>query len=490
MSRVGLFAAIVAAANVACIYGLPAEIDLTHRGTFTLAPQTRNLLASLREPVEVTLLAPARPTTAGEHNFNNAALMLCDLLELCREVQPLVHVEQLDATDSAAARALQERFPDAVAPCVLVRYGPPDSTNHDVLFARDLAQYQAANAHRLDLVEFSGEQAFVAALTRLMSGKKQVKLYIVTGHGELALDDAKADSRYGIGLLADPLRAVDGELAPLDLTLEPRVPHDAGLVVVAGGQRPWNSAEAEKLGQYLRRGGKALVLIDLNFDRARHAPAPSGLEELLSEFGVAAGEDRVITRGFTGQFEIASPARPAEGDHALVRSLPQAPLTLFECRSLRSSTGLRQLATRLIPLLISHAAPRAWADGDFERQGQPEPGGANDSDGPVTMAVAVERTQGETPAPALVVVGDAEFVSNRVLSGPDGRVNTSFVLACVNWLRGRKELWGDIPPRRHEGYRLAGSPDDHRGLVWKTSLILVSLIASAGITVWTSRRRG
>ncbi len=284
------------------------------------------------------------------------------------------------------------------------------------------------------------------------------------------------------------LRDLDCELKPLDLSAVARVPHDASLVLIPGGEKAWSETEAEKLGMYLRQGGKALVLVELTFDSRLNRPAPIGLEDLLSEFGVAVGNDRVVTRGFTGQIEAASLALPAGGDHPLVRSLPQSPLTLFECRSLMSSAGVRQIASRVVPLLVSHAAPRAWAEGDFDSPQAPQPGGPNDCDGPVAMAVAVERRSEAGAVPALVVVGDAEFLSNRVLAGPAGRVNSSFVLSCINWLRGRRELLGDIPPRRHEGYRLSGSPDDLRGLVWKSSLALWALIATAGVTVWTTRR--
>ncbi len=106
-----------------CIYGLPGQIDLTRRGSFTLAPQTRNLLASLRTPVEVTVLAPGIPKTALEHNFRNAAEMFSDLLEDCRRIQPLLHVQELDPTESAAARQLQQQFPDLLPPCVLITFG-------------------------------------------------------------------------------------------------------------------------------------------------------------------------------------------------------------------------------------------------------------------------------------------------------------------------------------------------------------------------------
>jgi hypothetical protein len=92
--------------------------------------------------------------------------------------------------------------------------------------------------------------------------------------------------------------------------------------------------------------------------------------------------------------------------------------------------------------------------------------------------------------PVLVAVGDAEFIENRAVSDPRGRSGQSFALAALNWLRGRRDLLGDIPPRRNEGYRLPGTAQEQRGLVWKSTLFLSALILTAGATVWVSRRDG
>jgi ABC-type uncharacterized transport system involved in gliding motility auxiliary subunit len=485
-----VFLAAIAGMNVLCHCCLPAQIDLTRGKTFSLAPQTRNLLASLREPVDVIVLAPTVAKTAGEHHFHNAAVMFAGLLETCRQAQPRIHFQELDPLENAAARQLLQEFPDVAPPCVLIAHGPPGSRSHEVLFARDLAEFRAGPDRRLAAVDFFGEQALAGALARLTGDSRPATIYVTTGHGELALDDADPESRRGMGVLAAQLRDVGCDVRSLDFAEAARVPYDATFVLVAGGEVSWNETELEKLSHYLRQGGKALVLADLNYDSRQLRVVPTGLEELLSEFGVAVGDDRVVTLGFTGQVEVGSPAVPAAGDHPLVRALPPAPLTLYECRSLRSSTVPRQSPTKIVPLLVSQPAPRAWAEGEFGPAQSWEPGGESDTDGPVAMAVAVERRQEGEPEPALVVVGDAEFVANRVLGEPSGRASSSFVISCVNWLRGRRELLGDMPPRRHEGYRLSGTPEEQRGLVWKSSLVLCSLIATAGATVWVSRRHG
>jgi hypothetical protein len=484
-----LFLSILAAINCLALYGLPAQIDLTRHGTFTLAPQTRNLLASLPSPLDVTLLAPENPKTVGERNFQSAAIMFRELLETCRQIQPLVRVREFDPETNEAARQLLRQYPDVASPCVLLTFGSETAGGHEILSARDLADIRSAEGGRT-AVEFLGEQALAAAIRRLTSGRQQALFYVVTGHGELALDDADPDSRRGLGALARQLDELDCRLQPLDLDAAPRVPADADLVIVAGGQQRWNSAATERLANYVRRGGKGLVLVDLNSDSQTHQPVPTGLEALLSEFGVEVGTDRIITRGFTGSIDAASQGLPASGGHPLVRSLSNVPLTLFECRSLKLSTGLRSRATNVTPILVSHPAPRAWAEGDLNSHAVPEPGGANDSNGPVMMAVAVERRLADGAAPALVIVGDSEFAANRMLAGPEGRASSGFLLSSLNWLRGRRELLSDVPPRRHDSYRLTGTADDHRGLVWKSSLALWALIATAGVTVWTTRRIG
>ncbi|MSR60511.1 MAG: hypothetical protein EXS05_23195 [Planctomycetaceae bacterium] len=467
---------------------LPEQVDLTHKRAFTLAPQTQNLLTSLADPVEITILAPREPKTAADRAFAQAAVMFRDLVDLYRQVQPSLVVREWDPRTSADARRLLQLYPDVTTPCVVVRQGHGENSRHEVLHARDLAEVRIARGERPPVVEFFGEQALTAALARLTSGRKQMVVYVLTGHGELSLDDDEPASRQGLGVLAAQWRELDIELRSLDLRAAQHVPVDADLVLLAGGEQPFATDEVAALSRYWAHGGKGLVLCELNYDPQIGGPAGSALESVLADYGLLAGTDRVIMPGVTGSIEAAAPGLPAAGDHPLVRSLSPASVLLYECRSVRSLTQVSHTALRVTPILVSHPAPQAWADGDFSPGVEPEPGGERDLPGPVAMAQAVERRKGDLAQPVLVVVGDAEFISNRSLSQPSGRSGSSFALACLNWLRGRKDLLGDIPPRRNEGYLLPGTPEEQRGLVWKPTLLLSALIVSAGTMVWLSRR--
>ena len=98
--------------------------------------------------------------------------------------------------------------------------------------------------------------------------------------------------------------------------------------------------------------------------------------------------------------------------------------------------------------------------------------------GPVSMAVAIENREDR---PLAVIVGDAEFAGNRVLNSPDGRSGYVFLQSALNWLRDRPDLLGDIPARHHEPYRLAGTSEQHRQLVWIPLMMLLAFTGTGGI---------
>lgn len=482
-----LLVAGLGAINFAVARMLPASWDLTHQGSFTLAPQTTKVLATITAPVEVTLLASRDARTTGDRAFQQTAAMCRELLELYRHACPALVVRELDPAENAEARQLQQMFPDVTVPSLVMRYGTGTDLRHEVLRQRDLVEMRNVEGSHVPAVDFLGEQALTAALSRLVSGRRQTIVYVLTGHGELALDDAAPNSSRGMGTLRQHLKQVDCELRPLDLRHIPHIPKDADLLLLAGPEQPLSEAETSRLRSFLLHGGRALCLFDFVYDPLTKSVPDTGLEALLAEYGVLLGKDRVITHGFTGQVDIASPAIPSGADHPLVRSLPTSALTLLECRSVRMLMSPDGSSQRATPVLLSYDAPRAWSESDSQPGHAPQPGGDGDIAGPIAMALAVERSTEVPSVPVCVVVGDAEFASNKALTGSQGRQGYSFLVASVNWLRGRKLLLGDIPPRHHEPYRLAGDASVHRGLVWKSTLVLVAFLITAGATVWTTR---
>ena len=102
-----------------------------------------------------------------------------------------------------------------------------------------------------------------------------------------------------------------------------------------------------------------------------------------------------------------------------------------------------------------------------------------DLPGPIPLAVAVERGVPQTldmqlGSSKLVVIGDADFVSNGSISGS----NADFFLHTLDWLVDRNDFI-DIPERKIEHVRVVLSDKSLKNTFWWyvcTPPILVLLV--------------
>ncbi len=486
---------VVAASLVAVNWGVgiiaPQSWDMTDQRRLTLSSQSRDVLARLDGTVTVTLFTESEVRTTRAQSFDRAAAMLIDLLRQYQQYAEHFRVERITSDNSAVGLKLQQRFPNLFAPCVLIRYELPNGDErHEVLRHEDLAEFFGAPEGRVAAVDFFAEQTVTAALARLADGEPPTVVYCLTGHGELSLDAEGEDSTRSVSELAAYLQSAGIELRPLDLVSATHVPADADVVWLAGPQTEFDAADAAKLETYFKHGGSGLLLFDLIQDHHSGAVQPTGFDGLLRRQGVLLGDDYVVTTTFDNRLSTAARALSAGGDHSLARALPRASLDFLQARSVRLLPETAAPHARCTPLLLSQEAPQCWAETDVVSRKLAEWNAGQDLPGPVSLAVAVERLDRNLPEPMLVVAGDAEFASNRGMHGPGQYGAEMFVLRSLHWLAGKKRAMQDIPSRRRRPYQLAGTPQEQRGMVWKTVLFLSALISTAGATVWTIRRNG
>lgn len=460
----------------------PATIDLTRSRGLTLSPQLIEQLAQLPGPVEVTIVAPARPRTVAEQAFQIAAGRLRDLVERCQAENPRLRLRWLDPEADSAARQLAADVPQLVIPGVVIRGTSETDPRAEVLQLGQLATL-ATGAQQSPLMDFLGEQALVGALQRLRGTRAHPVIHVLTGHGELSLDDDDETSAWGVARFAQILRQQGCEVRPLDLSATGRVPTGAALVIVAGPQTALSAPEAEALRTYWKLGGRGLVLLEQNSGPSGSRP----LEDLLGEFGVRVQDDRLVTTGYTGVVELASPVLPARGEHRLQRLLPPAPLVVRDARSVRQQVGVEVLPYEFIPLWVSHAVPRAWGETDLVTS-QAQYDADRDLPGPVSVGCAVERRVGSQTEPVLAVLGDSELISNRALTGDRGTATSAGLSVLIQWLVDRDVAESAIPAQRVVAARLTSSPADLQRAVWGTALVLLTGCAVLGFTTWLQTR--
>lgn len=348
-------------------------------------------------------------------------------------------------------------------------------------------------------------------LTNKLAQLSQVDVavaYFLQGHGEYAIDGSKA----GFFEAANRLKDQNYTVAPLNLADTATVPPDADVLIIAGAQKELFENEIIAVRDYLESGGSVLILID--------PQAKTGLEILMSQWGVVPENTIVIDTSGGGQLVGLGPAAPLVtiyGDHPITSAFENGRSFYPVARPLQ----IREVSNvQETPLLFtnqsSHAQPITEGELSVDAEKPPE--------GPFSLGVALTRpaivdvsdgakdtasetataegttTEGETPEAAteetgdktaapkesrMVVIGNSSFATDGLFSQ---QLNGDVFLNSVTWLSKIDNPVLSIQPKEATNRRFNLSVQQQ---IWLTLLALV-IFPLAGIvgagTLWARRR--
>jgi gliding motility-associatede transport system auxiliary component len=278
-----------------------------------------------------------------------------------------------------------------------------------------------------DPVGYPSERNITSALLRL-SRERAVRVYFTVGHGEI---DLASEADVGYAGVAALLRNQGFEPQALVGPAASEVPADADLVVVGAPERDFLPEELAVLERYLAGGGRLLVLADAG----QHSNVYS---ELLPRWGFELDDAVVLDQAASPLLKDPTPV------NLLVHLFaPYNPVT----RNLSQRTML--LLPRARPVALGRkpgeddrldrtafASQRAWLSHDLSRAlAGSETSPPDGASGQEISLVATGRYPrgGESAAreARIVVVGDREFASNRLL---EALYNRDLLLNAVRWL--------------------------------------------------------
>src|SRR5262249_30544026 len=273
----------------------------------------------------------------------------------------------------------------------------------------------------------------------------------------------------------------------LALAQLPKVPEDATMVVVAGPVKPLLPHETEQLQDYMKRGGRMIVL----FRPARPdgSVSETALADMVSQWGVKAGNDIVVdqvVRLFAGPALGLNPIVQDYGDHAITKGFKQR--TMFPMA--RSLTIESKLKTGLTATAIAKTSNTSWAEVDLDALFKQQKAALDDKDirGPIDVAVAVDGNLdqlgwGKGNA-RMVVIGSTDFIDNQYI---DNFFNRDFFVNSADWLAGEENSIS-IRPRSIRASRFRFTSDQFSVLFALSMLILPEVLLIVGIAVWWERR--
>jgi hypothetical protein len=450
--------------------------DLTQDGRHTLADQSVAIAEGLDRDVKV--YAFFREESAEEKAF-------VGLVERLREHTGHLTIERVDPLRN---------------PLMAEQYAITTDNGTVVLVSGDDRQ-------RLE-ADFS-EEALVAALVRLSSGASH-RVCWATGHGEAGADDDYEPTGYGAAVIK--LEHHNYEVVPQAI-LTAGVDRGCEALIVAGPTSDWLPREREALAAYVAEGGRALVLLE--------AGVASELAVDLGRYGVDARDDLVLESDPSRLIAQGDPSFLAfYGDayalHPIVRDL-QGLVGMRSVRSVGAAEGERPglVVQEILSTSASSWGEAGWRDPTVELIAD----GA-ERVGPVPVMVVVEVTDpaaievarsaaapevamgegvlgaaGDEGAlvPAdfapeaggrLVVVGDADFASNQLISVGN---NQDVFLNAVAWLVDEADQLGERPEA--DDAQALSLTVAQEVLLWLVSVFLVPLGAVVAAIIVMVRRR-
>jgi ABC-2 type transport system permease protein len=452
-----------------------ARGDWTRGRTFALSDKTTALVRGLQRDVEVIVFM--LPT--GE-DANDLYGDVHELLERARRLSPHLHVENVDIDrEPERLKTVGKKYgvsgDDLVDGVIVVASGGQSK----FVTREQLADYDyaaATDGRPPPMKAWKGEQALDSALLAV-TDERAPAVCFVSGHGEPAIDGFDPEA---YGDLAEELRR--DHQAPRAITLDRGVPADCDVAVLAGPDRPLPQPDAVELDRYLERGGRLFVLLGPSFDAKVTRFVDVGVEELLGRWGASPRNDVVVDEPRLRGSAVAFAVSEGYADHPITRRLVHHQTLWSNVREIVATPKPGVVARELV-----HTSADGWGEtnlGIFRAEAELRYDPGQDVKGPVSIAVAAERTEGTGKGARLVVLGSSDFASNRVLLAA---YNRDLVLSALSWLEHRPERIA-IGPRPTEHLRL--SLDDRQlgrvlGLC-AGALPLFVLLLGAGV-FWVRR---
>jgi len=410
------------------------EWDFSETKNFTLSRQTYQVLRAL--PREVSIHVFTRDGSPGYGAYQ-------DLLTTYDKESPLLTVEFIDP----------ERHPDKAKAYQVTRI--------------DTAVVESGP--KKIYLQRASEADVTNALLRV---SKDIKKRIVfsTGHSEKSVSDTETP---GLSRAADALKKQGYEITTVDWdTIHSS---DASLMVIPSPTQPLLPEDVNQVTQFLRNGGRLLVLND--------PASKDSLDPLLAQWGIQLGtgiladeQDRLGRGSPTALMVRTFTTHDITENFTTPIIFPVSRFVTFNANAGKDWDFVS----------LAQTSPKSWEETTLTNT-EPVFNEDQDPKGPFTVAAALTSKrvrQDQKPESAIVIVGNAAFATNGWLTYPG---NTDFFLKTMAWL-AQEEALVSLTPKEPAFHPFVPNPSQEQALVFFQVLVLPLLVLFIGLSVWKRRR--
>jgi gliding motility-associatede transport system auxiliary component len=430
--------------------------DLTKGQRYSLAEPTKKLLGSLTEDVKIIYFQRAANVGEGDDRLKEYA---------------------------AASPRIKTQFIDPVA-------DPARARDYDITTMPTLVLERGL---RREKIQNDSEQDITNALVKITRDSQKTVCF-VSGEGERDIDDS-ADG--GFSGAKSALAKSQYQTKKFVLLQEGKVPEGCSVVVVPGPQKDLLPPAINVLREYVKGGGKLLVLIEPELKESF-----PNLQALLAEWNLETAKDVVLDVSLQSQLSGTGPLTPLAAQypyHEITRDFRLA--TAFHtARSVKAGSAT---TPGLHAQNLVETSEASWAESDLSLKDPVQLDAGKDQKGPVSLgAVATLEVGAGAPPPApspapdpgappekkpearVVAYGDSDWATNAFLGFPG---NQDLFVNSVAWLAQDVDLIS-IRAREPDDQRLFLTKEQQQNVFVLSLLFIPGAFVILGILAWWRRR--
>jgi len=321
-------------------------VDLTENNLYTLAPQSKQLVSNLEQPLTVWVFKNL-PSQETERLLNN--------------YQQQSENFQVEFVDPQTNIAKVEEFGVESYGEVYVEYGDK------IQFVQQVSE-----------VEPISEVKLTSAIQNIQRDRVSF-VYVLQGHGEPPLEAVQG----GLSQAVASLEQQGYKVEPFNFAEETNLPNLANSVLlIASPQRELFGAEMDAIALYLAEGGSLLLMLDPDSN--------SGLDPILETWGIQLDDRVIVDASGQGQvlgFNVATALVTRYGDHPITNPFGNGISVYPLARPVDAVEKEGITATSL-----AYTSEESWAESDTTQE-QLEYNPERDRAGPLVISFALDRVE-------------------------------------------------------------------------------------------------
>lgn len=252
-----VFIAIIVVVNMiaAKIPSKYTQLDISTGKLYTIGDETKKVLKALDQDITIYYIV----------QNGNENTTVEKMLQLYQEQSSHIKVEKIDPVTSP--KFTSQYSEDTVSENSLIVTS--DKRNKVIGYSDMFVSEIDYSTYQSKVTGFDGEGQLTSAISYVLSDDLPV-VYYVEGHNEVTLPDA----------VVSRIEKANLELKALNLVTADSVPEDAAALLLDSPETDYSKEEATKVKDYLKQGGKAMVLTDYTGNDNQN------YNSILEEYGI------------------------------------------------------------------------------------------------------------------------------------------------------------------------------------------------------------